>query len=149
MNLFEGKSFGTRRVFAPEKAILFGTLVRLIGSLRANLDKKLIEDAKAGYGVLKEGFSDRLFGILGSFEKSEITIDELETMWKAEIKDAWEKAYAFGVRSVGNPFGIWEEDRSWMKGAVKEEVGYLGGFVDDIRNNALTMTTEGQAWDVR
>ena len=75
-----------------------------------------------------------MLGILSSFGKAEITIEELETMWEAEIKDAWEKAYAFGVRSVGNPFGIWEEDRSWMRGAVKGEFRYLGEFVNDIRN---------------
>ena len=141
-DLIEGKSFGGRRTFATDKAMLMSTLVRLIGSLRANLDKKMISQAESGYADLKSEFKDSLFGILGSFQKEEITAATLETMWRSEIKGAWEKAYLFGVRSVGNPFGIWEEDKSWLKGAEAEEYGYLGKFVDDIEANALTMGIE-------
>jgi len=41
-SLMEGKSFGGRRTFASDKAILMSTLVRLIGSLKENLDRKMI-----------------------------------------------------------------------------------------------------------
>jgi len=140
--LTEGKSYGGRRVFASEKSTLMSTLVRLIGSLKANLDKKMIAKAVSDYGTLKEEFKDALFGILGAYQKGEIAEDVLESMWRSEIKDGWQKAYEFGVRSVGNPFGIWEEDKSWLKGAEAEEFGYLGKFVDDIKNNELVMGLE-------
>ena len=141
-NLTEGKSFGGRRTFANEKAILMSTLVRLIGSLRTNLDKRMIAQAVSDYDGLKEEFKDALFGILGSFQKREITTEVMETLWHSEIKDAWEKAYGLGVRSVGNPFGIWEQDKTWLKGAEAEEFGYLGKFVEDIKQNALVMGIE-------
>jgi hypothetical protein len=141
-NLTEGKSFGGRRTFADEKSILMSTLVRLIGSLKANLDKKMMTKAVSDYKNLKEEFRDSLFGILESYQKGEITADVLESMWRSEIKGGWEKAYEFGVRSVGNPFGVWEQDKSWLKGAETEEYGYLGSFVDDIKNNELTMGIE-------
>jgi hypothetical protein len=141
-NLTEGKSFGGRRTFADEKSILMSTLVRLIGSLKANLDKKMMTKAVSDYKNLKEEFGDSLFGILESYQKGEITADVLESMWRSEIKGGWEKAYEFGVRSVGNPFGVWEQDKSWLKGAETEEYGYLGSFVDDIKNNELTMGIE-------
>lgn len=141
-NLTEGKSFGGRRTFASEKSILMSTLVRLIGSLRANLDKKMITQAVKDYGDLKEEFKDTLFGILGSYQRGEITDEVLESMWRSEIRGSWDKAYALGVRSVGNPFGVWEQDKSWLKGAETEEFGYLGKFVDDIRNKELVMGIE-------
>jgi len=141
-NLTEGKSFGGRRTFANEKAILMSTLVRLIGSLRTNLDKKMIAQAVSDYDGLKEEFKDALFGILGSYQKGEITAEVMETLWHSEIKDAWEKAYGLGIKSVGNPFGIWEQDKTWLKGAEAEEFGYLGRFVEDIKKNALVMGIE-------
>jgi hypothetical protein len=141
-NLTEGKSFGGRRTFANDKAILMSTLVRLIGSLRANLDRKMISQAVRDYASLKEEFRNSLFGILESYQQGEITAEVMESMWRSEIRETWEKAYGLGIRSVGNPFGIWEEDRSWLKGAESDEFGYLGKFVEDIKNNELTMSTE-------
>ena len=141
-NLTEGKSYGGRRVFASEKSILMSTLVRLVGSLKSNLDKKLIRKSVAGYADLKDEFKDTLFGILGSYQKGEITTDAMESMWRSEIKDGWEKAYKFGVGSVGNPFGVWDEDSSWLKGAEAEEFGYLGKFVKDIQKDRLVMDVE-------
>jgi hypothetical protein len=141
-NLTEGKSFGGRRTFANEKAILMSTLVRLIGSLRANLDKKMIAQAVSDYGSLKEEFKDALFGILGSYQRGEITNEVMEEMWHSEIRSAWEKAYGLGIKSVGNPFGIWEQDKTWLKGAEAEEFGYLGRFVEDIKNNEFVMELE-------
>lgn len=141
-SLTEGKSYGGRRVFASEKSILMSTLVRLVGSLKSNLDKKLIRKSVAGYADLKDEFKDTLFGILGSYQKGEITTDAMESMWRSEIKDGWEKAYKFGIGSVGNPFGVWDEDKSWLKGAEAEEFGYLGKFVDDIKKKELIMGAE-------
>jgi len=138
----EGKSYGGRRVFASEKSILMSTLVRLIGSLKGNLDKKMIREAEDSYKALKEEFREAMFGILAAYQRGEITDEVLEQMWRGEIKDAWEKAYMYGVRSVGNPFGIWEEDKSWIAGAEREEFGYLGKFVEDIKNNELVMSLE-------
>lgn len=141
-NLTEGKSYGGRRVFASEKSILMSTLVRLIGSLKSNLDQKMMREAEKGYEALKDEFREAMFGILSAYQRGEITDEVLEQMWRAEIKDAWEKAYRFGVRSVGNPFGVWEEDESWLKGAEREEFGYLGKFVEDIKKNELVMSLE-------
>lgn len=141
-SLTEGKSFGGRRVFASEKSILMNTLVQLVGSLKKNLDQKLIRHSVAGYGDLKEEFQTSLSGILQSYQKGQISADVMESMWRSEIKDAWQQAYKLGVGSVGNPFGIWEEDKSWLKGAEAEEFGYLGKFVDDIKQSELTMGIE-------
>jgi hypothetical protein len=118
------------------------TLVRLIGSLRANLDKKMIAQAVTDYDSLKEEFKEALFGILGSYQKGEITVEVMEEMWCSEIRSTWEKAYGLGVRSVGNPFGVWEQDKTWLKGAETEEFGYLGKFVEDIKKNELAMGIE-------
>lgn len=141
-NLTEGKSYGGRRVFASEKSVLMSTLVRLVGSLKSNLDQKLINKSVAGYTGLKEEFKTSLFGILKSYQGGEITAGVMESMWRSEIKDAWEKAYKLGVGSVGNPFGVWEEDKSWLKGAEAEEFGYLGKFVKDIQKDRLVMDAE-------
>ena len=141
-NLTEGKSFGSRRVFASEKTVLMSTFVRLVGSLKANLDKRMITKAVSDYAFLKGEFKDALFGILGSYQKGEITSEIMETLWRSEIKDAWEKAYEHGMRSVGNPFGVRREDESWIKGAETQEFGYLGKFVDDIKNKELVMGME-------
>ncbi len=141
-NLTEGKSFGGRRTFANEKATLMGTLVRLLGSLKSNLDRKMMSDAISDYGTLKEEFSDRIFGIFQSFQAKEIVLDDLESMWRSEIRNSWMKAYELGVRSVGNPFGIWEEDKSWIKGAETEEFGYLGKFIEDMKAGVLVMKAE-------
>jgi hypothetical protein len=141
-DLTEGKSFGGRRTFANDKAILMSTLVRLIGSLRANLDKRMISQAISDYDSLKEEFRNSLFGILEAYQRGEITQEVMESMWRSEIREAWEKAYGLGIRSVGNPFGIWGEDRSWLKGAETEEFGYLGRFVEDIKKNELVMGME-------
>jgi len=138
----EGKSYGGRRVFASEKSILMSTLVRLIGSLKGNLDRKMIREAEDSYKALKEEFREAMFGILSAYQSGQITDEVLEQMWRGEIKDAWEKAYMYGVRSVGNPFGIWEEDKGWIAGAEREEFGYLGKFVEDIKNNELVMSLE-------
>lgn len=137
--LTEGKSYGSRRVFASEKSILMHALVQLVGSLKGNLDKKLIRQSVQAYANLKDEFKDSLFGILRSYQGGEITAEVMEKMWRSEIKDAWLKAYKFGVGSVGNPFGIWEEDKSWLKGAEAEEFGYLGKFVEDITKDRLVM----------
>jgi hypothetical protein len=102
----------------------------------------MMAQAASDYKNLKGEFRDALFGILESYQKGEITADVMESMWRSEIKGSWEKAYEFGVRSVGNPFGVWEQDKSWLKGAETEEYGYLGSFVDDIKNNELTMGVE-------
>ena len=142
MRLHEGKSFGSRRVFASEKTVLMSTFVRLVGSLKANLDKRMITKAVSDYASLKGEFKDALFGILGSYQKGEITSEIMETLWRSEIKDAWEKAYEHGMRSVGNPFGVRREDESWIKGAETQEFGYLGKFVDDIKNKELVMGME-------
>jgi hypothetical protein len=141
-SLTEGKSFGGRRVFASEKFVLMNTLVRLVGSLKSNLDRKLINRSVAGYTDLKKEFETSLFGVLHSYQRKEITADVMETMWRSEIKDGWERAYKFGVGSVGNPFGVWDEDRSWLKGAEAEEFGYLGKFVNAIRKDELVMDIE-------
>jgi hypothetical protein len=140
--LTEGKSYGGRRVFADEKVILMSTLVRLIGSLKANLDKKMISKAIADYKDLKQEFRDAMFGILESYTKGQIADEVLETMWRSEIKGAWDKAYEYGVRSVGNPFGVWEQDKTWLAGAEREEFGYLGKFVEDIKAKELVMKLE-------
>lgn len=141
-NLTEGKSYGDRRVFASQKSIMMATLVRLVGSLKSNLDRKLINKSVSGYTSLKDEFKTSLFGILGSYQKREITADDMETMWRSEIRDAWEQAYKFGVGSVGNPFSIWDEDKSWLKGAEAEEFGYLGKFVKDIQKDRLVMNAD-------
>lgn len=141
-NLTEGKSYGGRRVFASEKSVLMSTLVRLVGSLKSNLDRKLINKSVAGYTDLKEEFKTSLFGILKSYQGGEITAGVMESMWRSEIKDGWEKAYKLGVGSVGNPFGVWDEDKSWLKGAEAEEFGYLGKFVKDIQKDRLVMDAE-------
>jgi hypothetical protein len=141
-SLTEGKSFGGRRVFASEKSVLMNTLVRLVGSLKSNLDRKLIHQSITAYDDLKEEFQTSLFGILKSYQKGQISADVMESMWRSEIKDAWQQAYKFGVGSVGNPFGIWEEDKSWLRGAEAEEFGYLGKFVDDIKKKELVMDDE-------
>lgn len=141
-NLTEGKSFSGRRTFATEKSVLMSTLVRLVGSLRSNLDKKMIEKAVSDYGTLRNEFKDALFGILESYRRGEITAEVMEEMWRSEIKDAWGKAYEFGVRAVGNPFGVWEQDKTWLKGAEAEEFGYLDKFVEDIKKNELDMGIE-------
>ena len=141
-NLTEGKSFGGRRTFATDKAILMSTLVRLVGSLKANLDKKMIAQAVADYDSLKEEFKVALFGILGSYQRGEIKAEVMEEMWRSEIRNTWEKAYGLGIRSVGNPFGVWEQDKTWLKGAEAEEFGYLGKFAEDIKKNELAMGIE-------
>ncbi|MEM3112782.1 MAG: GNAT family N-acetyltransferase [Candidatus Anstonellales archaeon] len=102
----------------------------------------MMREAEKGYEALKDEFREAMFGILSAYQRGEITDEVLEQMWRAEIKDAWEKAYRFGVRSVGNPFGVWEEDESWLKGAEREEFGYLGKFVEDIKKNELVMSLE-------
>jgi len=102
----------------------------------------MITQAVSDYAGLKEEFKDALFGILGSFKKGELTAEAMEGLWRSEIKNAWEKAYGLGVRSVGNPFGVWEQDKTWLKGAETEEFGYLGKFVEDIKKNELTMGLE-------
>ena len=75
MRLYEGKSFGSRRVFASEKTVLMSTFVRLVGSLKANLDKRMITKAVSDYASLKGEFKDALFGILESYQKGEITFE--------------------------------------------------------------------------
>ena len=140
--LTEGKSYGTRRSFSDEKSMLMNALVRLVGSLKGNLDQKLIKDSINAYDDLKGEFKDALFGILDSYQAGEITVDEFEKMIQTEIRNAWSSAYDLGVGSAGNPFGVYDEDKTWLKGARAEEYGYLGGFADALDTDEFVMDPE-------
>lgn len=145
MELTEAKAFGSRETFADDKSIMMSAMTRIVGSLKGNLDQKLIRSSKREYGNLKQEFHDSLFDLFNSHKKGDLTIGELEKLWKSEIKAKWERAYQLGVGSVGNPFGaknLWDEDKVWLKGAEREEYGYLSKFLDDIKNNALKMDAE-------
>lgn len=141
-HLLEGKSYGTRLSFSDEKSMLMNTLIQLVGSLKGNLDQKLIDDSLSAYDDLKAEFRDALMGLLQSYQNEEITIAQLEKQLRKEIRDAWSQAYEYGVGSVGNPFGVYDEDASWLKGATAEEHGYLGGFMDDLKSEEFVMDPE-------
>jgi hypothetical protein len=117
-------------------------LVQLVGNLKGNLDQKLILQSVQTYADLKDEFKDSLFGILKSYESGEITIDQFKKMVQTEIRDAWAEAYKDGVGSVGNPFGVYDEDLSWLKGAKAEEYKYLLGFEKDLASDEGTMDYE-------
>lgn len=140
--LTEGKSYDTRRVFSDEKSILMNTLTQLVGSLKGNLDQQLIKDSIEAYDSLKGEFRDALMGILQSYQDGEITIDQFKKMVQAEIRNGWAEAYQHGVGSVGNPFGVYDEDLSWLKGARAEEYKYLSSFADDLDSGEGTMDYE-------
>jgi hypothetical protein len=140
--LIESKSYETRRVFSDEKSILMNTLTQLVGSLKGNLDQQLIKDSMEAYDSLKGEFRDALMGVLQSYQDGEITIEQFKKMVQAEIRNGWAEAYQHGVGSVGNPFGVYDEDLSWLKGARAEEYKYLSGFVDDLDSDEGAMDYE-------
>ncbi len=95
--LTEGKSYGTRETFSDEKALLMNTLSKLVGDLKGNLDQKLIDDSIAAYDDLKGNFRDALMGTLDSYQKGEISAEEMKKMIQKQIREAWGEAYKLGV----------------------------------------------------
>ena len=81
-------------------------------------------------------------GLPETDQDEEITAEAFTRQLQNEIRMAWGEAYQAGVGAAGNPFGVFNQDEVWLKGARAEEYGYLKQFVDDMENDAGVMDFE-------
>jgi len=81
-----------------------------------------------------------LQGVVGDLSAQTTDIREARLRSSKLIREAYERVRvvarnASGMARLGADTAIFREEEKWFRSAVREEVGYFHGFLDDIENN--------------
>lgn len=124
----EGKRIGGRRA----KPHVRRAMIAAERILKPSLDRSMMREAQRAYQGVKANLESVLLGTLGEFQDDLITKQQFRMRLKEAIRTHYESAFSLGLRFGGTTFGIDQEDLVWLKGASKEEFGFLENFITAI-----------------
>lgn len=110
------------------------------GRYRQRLDAAEREAAVDEARDLIAQFGQRLQVHLGDFTKGRIDADDWYERCRLDVEHWYKLVYREGKRAVGDPaVKLTPQDNAAVNGAVRDELTYLLGFREDLRNKTGTM----------
>ena len=146
LSLLEDKHLGSRRGHAAERDVLTSFAQQLHPDYARSQKQAHEPAARRAVAGLQSRFAIEMVSQIGSFVNGVLSRTRLTDRLRDLVRESFTEAYRLGLQSVGahtlgapHQVTLHPEDTRWIDSAVRQEIGYLNGFIDDAANDNLRM----------